>query len=403
MPKSNEPKDTSQSYILKLADLLDDKKQKIANNSSNNYIIANKDQNNSNNELLKIIEESIHDDINLINSEENKDNLNEEHEKSKNFLPSIHNLSAIKPIDKSTNKKKPIYELNRQENNLQNELKLINREKMDHIHKIEKKYHIKMAMVKSSDIIKKNYQNLYDEPYQIEVIDEEDLENSLDNINYILNKKVKNTKKFSPNGPHIYIFPHVSKINYTENGNESQQNSVFDNNNYILNSSKINRTNIFLNQTNNKINNNDKNQNLPAETSNENNNKNIEGHIIEEHKNDLISNKTNCEVIKELPSEQSTTKQELKQKKTEENYEKNYNELVSYRKNIKEKVVSEHQKIRSSIDKRKKKKKKNFNLFKIEKNEGNLQDISRISRQNQGKINIIHAENYKKVLKEMIL
>lgn len=397
IPKNNDPKDTSQSYILKLSDLLDDKKSKMPNNLANNSSknpITNKDSNNSNNELLKIIEESIHDDINLINSDENKDNSHEEHEKSKNFLPSIHNLSAIKPIDKSSNKKKPLYELNRQENNLQNELKLINREKMDHIQKIEKKHHIKMAMVKSSDIIKKNYQNLYDEPYQIEVIDEEDLENSLDNINYILNKKINNSKKFSPKGPHIYIFPHVSKVIYTENPNESQQNSIFGNNNDI-NSSKINRTNIFLNQTNNKIHSN-------AEISIENNNKNIESHIVEEHKNDLISNKTYCEIIKELPSEQSTTKQELKPKNTEENYERGYNELVSHRKNLKEKVSSEHQKIRSSIEKRKKKKKKSLNLFKIEKNDGNIQDISRISRQNQGKINIIHPENFKKVLKEMV-
>lgn len=401
--KKNEIRDTSHSYILKLTDLLDDKKpsknNKKINDTSVSQLLNNIEQNKDNNEFLKIIEESIHDDVKI---DQERDSIHEtpheEHEKSRNFLPSINNISVIKPVKKTVSsnkkKKKELYELNRKENNIQNEIKLLNREKMDQIKKIERKHHIKMAMVKSSDIIKRNYQNLYDEPYQIEVIDEEDLENSLDNINYILNKKNNISKKFSPKGPHLYIFPHGPNITYIKNENEFQKESFFSNINQNITTDKSFGNSILGNKTNVELSRGDHNISL-----------NNQQNISQQHKNDLIENKLNCEIIEEIASNSSLpARTQVKEKEDKEDtYKKSYNELFSYRKNLKEQVVSEHHKIKSSIESRKKKKKKKPEFFKIENNNGNLQDISRISQQNHGKINIINPENFNKVLKEMVL
>jgi len=244
--KNNEAKDTNQSSILKLADLLEDRKEVKKQ--------KNLEVSEDNNEFLKIIEESIHEDIVKENDEMKGQIL--EQEKSKNFLPSIQNLSAISHNQSETNpinKKKQMYELNRKENLIQNELKVLNREKKDYVKKVEKKNKIKMLMVKSDDILKRNYQNLYEDPYKIEVIDEEDLENSLDNINYILNKKPKVSKPKKMDGPHLYIFPHVAtsqtykplnwqKTNFVVNQSIVTQSNVANQSNLINQSGIINQS-----------------------------------------------------------------------------------------------------------------------------------------------------------------
>lgn len=554
--KNDEFKDTNQSSILKLADLLDDHKEKKAKSNSNNLDETNFDKRNNNtnnNEILKIIEESINEEIIKENDNIDLNKDNEEQEKSKNFLPLINNISAISHDQGGKQKKKKkkklisdqIFEINRKENMLQNEIKLLNREKKDYVQKIEKKNQIKMVMVKSNDILKRNYQNLYDEPKQIEVIDEEDLENSLDNINYILKKKNTNQKKKNSEGPHLYIFPHVPvpatavyKPNFTQRStvvvNQSQINesAKINNTNFtvlgaanesrlinfknldekknvlmnssryikesakknnekiislnninndfsndennkkktndnfeeptieksILNISKVNiapnnqnlskglqlmdnkanltqKTTSFIQPTIENLNKNETNLNLLNNNSrlNENLLKNIRNNdksndrsltansrltsqknpedfiklkTSNEHKNDLRANKFNCEIINEEKSVSSEPSYyEKKLIVNNDNYQKNYNDLVIIRKNLKEKVISEHQKIQFQIEKRKKKKKKQVNhndfMNKAARNEA-LDDLSRIT-QNQGKINIMNNENFKKVLNEIIL
>ena len=475
LTKGNDAKDTNQSSILKLADLLeekkDQKKQKILDFSEE---INN---NNNNNELLNIIEESIHEEI---------VKETEEQEKSRNFLPSIQNISAISHTQKqkkSKEKKNEIYELNRKENLVQNELKLLNREKKDYVKKIEKKNQIKMLMVRSEDIVKRNYQNLYEEPYKIEVIAEEDLENSLDNINYILNKKAKAPKKISE-GPHLYIFPHVAtsqtfkpigqKTNFVINQsivtqsnnanlsgfvnvnlsgitNNNGFNNQIGNNQIVYNESpitvvsnqfdsgnnrvlksgisnivdiSINRENITGNITpqNKKNTGSDNNSNdnfakndllniskMSAQMNNskfskiESNNPNTTNMTqfsrpnSEVHKNDILMNKLSCEIIEEeksVPEENSIaeTKKITKAKNNDE-FQKNYNEIGSYRKNMKERVSSEHRRVQMQIEMHKKKKKKRNNFSP-------QQDTTTVRQEEEsgGTMHIVNRENFKKVL-----
>ena len=146
---NNEVKDTNQS-ILKLNDLLDDRKEHKKAKISDDF----------HNDFLKINEESIHEEAVLNENNENIVTIENDIE-NKNFLPSIQNISAISHNDQSRlnkkqNKENKIFEINRKENIIQNELKLINREKKDYIKQIEKKNHIKMVMVRSKDLLKRN-------------------------------------------------------------------------------------------------------------------------------------------------------------------------------------------------------------------------------------------------------
>ncbi len=348
---------------MKLADLLDEKKQR-KNPKSPDIVIDD--------DFFKNNEESSGGEF-----VKKTEIFNEDNEKSRNFLPSIQNLSAIshnlsemnRKNSKKT-KKKPLYELNRKENLLQNELKLLNREKKDYIKQIEKKHHIKMVMIKSNDLLKRNYQNLYDEPYQIEVIDEEDLENSLDNINYFLNKKNNTPNKSKEKGPHLYIFPHVNN-----NYRQFTKKNIINNN-----ETSINRSNLKKN-----------NENLV---------KNSENQIKNSHKIDLLESKMNCEIIKEEFESLFIEKPPII-KRIHDNYQKSYNDLVSYRRNMKEKGILQQKRVKSQLDKRKKTKEKKMLFQKEIIGNEFFEDISRIT-QNQGKINIINDEKFKKVLREIV-
>ena len=389
--KINEARDTNQS-ILKLADLLDEKKE-IKKAKSPDIV-----EDNNTDDFFKVTEESPHEEL-----AKKPEIFNEDDEKSRNFLPSIqnlsaisHNLSGINRKNSKKTKKKPLYEINRKENLIQNELKLLNREKKDYVKQIEKKHHIKMVMIKSNDLLKRNYQNLYNDPYQIEVIDEEDLENSLDNINYFLNKK-NTPKKFTEKGPHLYIFPHVNNTASAYKTNNNKNNSQFGQKSQLNNiETSMNRSNLKEFNNENLLRNTPKSNNFEISKSPIKNTK----FSSEHHKIDLLESKINCEIIKEEFEPPFIEKPQII-RRIDDNYQKSYNDLVSYRRNMKEQVILEHKRVKSQLDKRKKnKKKKEFFKKEIIGNEV-LEDISRIT-QNQGKINIINDENFKKVLSEIV-
>ena len=169
--------------LLKLSQLLDEDYEPFYKNS--------KDQKN----ILKDLDKS-----NIKNIYPNKINSNTKILTNNNFekdgLPDIHNISEIPHLNNNNgnnnnddskisklskkerknssitanndqNKLPLLYEINRKENLLQNELKLLNREKNSLIKAVEKKNHIKMALVKSKDLLTKDFQNIYSDPLKI--------------------------------------------------------------------------------------------------------------------------------------------------------------------------------------------------------------------------------------------
>lgn len=248
--KQAEPNNTThQNNLLKLSQLLDEDYEPFYKNpkeqknilkdldkSNIKNIFPNKINSNtkilSNNNVEKDGFPDIHNisEIPHFNNKQVNNNNNDDSKISKLSKKERKNSSSTANNDQ--NKLPLLYEINRKENLLQNELKLLNREKNSIIKAVEKKNHIKMALVKSKDLLTKDFQNIYSDPLKIglsiyyykknfskffiEVINEEDIENSLDNIDYILKKKTNNNNNTNTNnlkaskGPNLYVFPHVS-------------------------------------------------------------------------------------------------------------------------------------------------------------------------------------------------
>ena len=117
----------------------------------------------------------------------------------------------------------------------------------------------------------------------------------------------------------------------------------------------------------------------------------------EDHKNDILMNKLSCEIIEEeksVPEENSIAEtKKITKVKTNDEFQKNYNEIGSYRKNMKERVSSEHRRVQMQIEMHKKKKKKRNNFSP-------QQDTTTVRQEEEsgGTMHIVNRENFKKVL-----
>ena len=116
----------------------------------------------------------------------------------------------------------------------------------------------------------------------------------------------------------------------------------------------------------------------------------------EEHKNDITMNKFNCEIIEEeksLPTEPSFHEnKQMANKKSSDAFQKGYNEIGSYRKHLKDKVKSVHQKVQLQLELHKKQKKKPIINHEEKK------EMMENDEVNGGTINIVNKENFKNVL-----